>query len=73
MPFLLDSTLAELGERGLSLRLVAHPILAVERGGDGALKRLLGTATGREMPPVQRESYLHIEIAESLAPASARR
>lgn len=66
MPFLLDSTLAELGERGVSLRLVAHPILAVERSGDGALKRLLGTATGREMPPVQRESYLHIELAEQL-------
>lgn len=66
MPFLLDSTLAELGERGVSLRLVAHPILAVERGVDGALKRLLGSATGRELSPVQRESYLHIEIAEKL-------
>ncbi len=52
---------------------MAHPILAVERSGDGALKRLLGTATGREMPPVQRESYLHIEIAEKLGTASARR
>lgn len=66
MPFLLDSTLAELGERGLSLRLVAHPILAVERGSDGTLKRLVGTAVGREMAPVQRESYLHIELAQSL-------
>jgi glutamate dehydrogenase len=71
MPFLLDSTLAELGERGLSLLLVAHPILALERDRDGGLKRLLGAATGREMTPVQRESYLHIEIAQRLG-ASAR-
>jgi len=31
MPFLLDSTLAELNDAGLEVRLVAHPILHVER------------------------------------------
>ena len=31
MPFLLDSTLADLTERGLEIRFVTHPILAVER------------------------------------------
>src|ERR1019366_7782062 len=31
MPFLLDSTLAELAEQGIEPALVAHPILAVER------------------------------------------
>src|SRR5215210_692546 len=34
-PFLLDSTLAALVELGHEPRLVAHPILAVERAADG--------------------------------------
>jgi glutamate dehydrogenase len=66
MPFLLDSTLAELGERGFTISLVAHPIIAVERDTNGTLKRVLGASTGRELPPVQRESLLHIQIANRL-------
>jgi glutamate dehydrogenase len=59
-PFLLDSTLEELRERGIAPRLVAHPILAVERGTDGKLKQLprmpdAATAT-------QRESLIHIHL-----------
>ncbi|PIK72212.1 hypothetical protein CS379_15185, partial [Methylobacterium frigidaeris] len=38
-PFLLESTLAELVARGYQPRLVAHPILGVERDADGALVR----------------------------------
>ena len=66
MPFLLDSTLAELGERGYAIRLVAHPILAVERESSGNLRRVLGAASGREIAPVQRESLLHIHITQRL-------
>ena len=47
MPFLLDSTLAELSEQGLELHLVAHPILAVARDGTGAFARLAGDAGAR--------------------------
>jgi glutamate dehydrogenase len=61
MPFLLDSTLAELVERGLEPRLVAHPILAVERRPDGSLARLLGEALS-ETPRETRESLIHIHI-----------
>ncbi|OYU48062.1 MAG: NAD-glutamate dehydrogenase [Rhizobiales bacterium PAR1] len=66
MPFLLASTLAELGERGWAVTLVAHPILALERDANGALTRLIGASGGREMAPVQRESFLHIHIANTL-------
>ena len=66
MPFLLDSLLAELGERGLAIALVAHPILAVEREPSGKLARLLGASSARELPPVQRESLLHIHISVAL-------
>lgn len=37
MPFLLDSVLGEIKEQGLSVRLVAHPILVVERDQKGKL------------------------------------
>ncbi|HEV7874569.1 MAG TPA: NAD-glutamate dehydrogenase, partial [Enterovirga sp.] len=64
-PFLLDSTLAELTARGLEPRLVAHPIVAVERE-DGRLKRLLGEATeitgGGTEPEARRESIIHIHL-----------
>ncbi len=66
MPFLLDSTLAELNERSYPIALVAHPIIAVEREPAGPLKRLLGVSTGRELAPVQRESLLHIHIGNTL-------
>jgi len=66
MPFLLDSTLADLNERGYGIALVAHPILALERGADGSLMRVLGAASGRELAPVQRESLLHLHIRERL-------
>ena len=38
MPFLVDSVMAELTERGLDIRLVAHPIAAIERDKSGKLK-----------------------------------
>jgi glutamate dehydrogenase len=63
MPFLLDSTLAELNERGLPIDLVAHPILAVERDSAGRLTRLIGVSAGRELAPVQRTSLIHIHVA----------
>ncbi len=66
MPFLLDSTLADLTERGYPLALVAHPILAVERKPDGSLARLIGASQGRELAPVQRESLLHIHVGVAM-------
>ncbi len=53
MPFLLDSTLAEIAEHGLALRLVAHPILSVDRDASGDLRGAEGrsawpAAAGRE-------------------------
>lgn len=66
MPFLLDSTLAELNERGFTLALVSHPILAVERAPNGDLIRLAGAATGRELAPVQRESFIHLHLTNRL-------
>jgi glutamate dehydrogenase len=62
MPFLLDSTLAEIVDSGYEPLLVAHPILAVERDPGGALVRLVGEATGSTRLGVRRESFIHIHL-----------
>jgi glutamate dehydrogenase len=62
MPFLLDSTLADLVDEGYEPYLVAHPILAVERDASGALVRLVGEATGAARLGVKRESFIHVHL-----------
>ena len=62
MPFLLDSTLAEIAELGLSLRLVAHPILSVDRDPSGAFLRLRGEAHGPAHVGGRRESFIHLHL-----------
>ena len=65
MPFLLDSTLVELAERGLELRLVAHPILAVQRDSEGRLRRV-GEAD-HDKGEV-RESLIHLHVGRLVDP-----
>jgi glutamate dehydrogenase len=71
MPFLLDSTLAELVDQGYEPALVAHPILAVERDSDGRLVRLVGEATASTRDDVARESFIHIHV-DRIDDAAAR-
>ncbi|HEX8664169.1 MAG TPA: NAD-glutamate dehydrogenase, partial [Beijerinckiaceae bacterium] len=61
-PFLLDSTLAELTDQSLEPRLVAHPILAVERDGQGKLVRVVGEATAAAPVGARRESFIQIHL-----------
>src|SRR6266576_4197534 len=72
MPFLFDSTMAELAEQGSEVTLVAHPIMAVERDEQGKLLRLYG-----ELPPEglkgERESLIHLHIAGVDADADRQR
>jgi glutamate dehydrogenase len=72
MPFLLDSTLAEIAEQGLELRLVAHPIVAVERDAEGRLLRFGGLASKAE-PVLRRESLIHIHVERIIDPARIER
>ena len=62
MPFLLDSTLAEILDQGYEPKLVAHPILALERNAAGALSRFYGEATGHDPGQAKRESFIHIHL-----------
>jgi glutamate dehydrogenase len=67
MPFLLDSVVGELNQRGLDIRLLVHPVFAVERDSAGTLTAFKGAAKdgGRH------ESFIHIHI-EGVAEAARR-
>ncbi|MCP8939781.1 NAD-glutamate dehydrogenase [Alsobacter sp. SYSU M60028] len=67
MPFLLDSTLAELTERGLEIRFVTHPIVAVERDSEGRLLRFAGEALAGAQAGTRRESLIQVHL-ERLSP-----
>ncbi|MBR1326873.1 NAD-glutamate dehydrogenase [Bradyrhizobium ottawaense] len=62
MPFLFDSTMAELAEQGIEVTLVAHPIIAVQRDEQGKLLRFYGEALP-EGARGERESLIHLHIA----------
>ncbi|MDR3422342.1 MAG: NAD-glutamate dehydrogenase [Xanthobacteraceae bacterium] len=59
MPFLVDSVLAELSERGLDIRLVVHPVFTIERDVAGRMTAFKGTRKGEG----HRESFIHVHVA----------
>ena len=59
MPFLLDSVLGELSDRGLSVRFVVHPILSITRDENG---RLIAFHRTHAAPNALRESFIHIHL-----------
>ncbi len=61
MPFLLDSAMAELTARGLDVRMVLHPILAVTRDGKGKLKDV-APRTRAAKDGTQPVSFIHIHV-----------
>src|SRR6266403_2777594 len=72
MPFLFDSTMAELAEQGIEVTLVAHPIIAVERDKQGKLLRFYGE-TLTEGAKGERESLIHFHIARLDADADRQK
>ncbi len=67
MPFLVDSVISEINQRGLDIRLFVHPLFVVERDAAG---RLIGCKAARAVGG-QRESFIHIHI-DGLEDASQR-
>jgi len=57
MPFLVDSVLGELAERGVEVLLVAHPVISVTRDAAGRVMSF-GASNGA----ARRESVIHIHI-----------
>jgi glutamate dehydrogenase len=73
MPFLFDSTMAELSEQGIEVKLVAHPILAVERDAEGRLTHFWGDALTEGAAKGNRESLIHIHVDRIDAEADRRK
>ncbi|MGI9463789.1 MAG: hypothetical protein ACR2OM_07615, partial [Aestuariivirgaceae bacterium] len=71
MPFLFDSMLGLLTERGHEIRLALHPILNVERDRDGRLQKVLPGRTGSATSV--RESFIHIHIERITGKADSNR
>ena len=72
MPFLFDSTMAELAEQGIEVTLVAHPIIAVERNEQGKLLHFYGEALP-EGAKGERESLIYFHIARLDADADRQK
>jgi glutamate dehydrogenase len=58
MPFLVDSVVGELNQRGLDIRLFVHPVFVVERDIAGRLVNFKGARTVGG----QRESFIHVHV-----------
>src|SRR5258705_9397004 len=58
MPFLVDSVLGELADRGIEVLLVAHPVISVTRDAAGRVKSFGENGNGA----ARRESIIHIHI-----------
>ena len=60
MPFLLDSVMGELAERGVEARLVVHPVFSVTRDPSGRLTGFDGLKPPKKK--ASRESFIHIHL-----------
>ncbi len=61
MPFLVDSVLGLLNERGLEIDLVLHPLITVERNNKGGLKAILPDEE-RHADGAAVESFIHLHV-----------
>ena len=66
MPFLVDSVAMEVNRHGLTLHLVIHPIIAVERGSDGSLVGLAADGSKAR----RLESFIHVEVDRTMDKAA---
>ncbi len=83
MPFIVDSVVAELQRRGLTIHVLLHPVALVHRSADGEVVDIHRAGNGPAPSPdpsggrvpegtvVFRESFVHVEV-DRLADAAAR-
>src|SRR5215469_11654580 len=58
MPFLVDSVTMEVNRHGLTLHLIIHPIMPVERDAAGTLRAVAAPGD----PAARPESFIHVEV-----------
>ncbi|MDH3739130.1 MAG: NAD-glutamate dehydrogenase, partial [Alphaproteobacteria bacterium] len=69
MPFLVDSVTAELNYRGLTVHLIIHPIVNIERDKSGKLLGCSGVPNGGTASG-KPESFMHFHVNEQTDPAT---
>ncbi len=57
MPFLVDSVISALNNRGYSVRLLIHPVIAVKRGAKGVITGIAAADADQG-----RESFIHVGL-----------
>ena len=62
MPFLVDSVMAEVTDRGLDIQLVVHPVFTVRRDANGGLNGFAEQASAGE--GTLRESVMQIHVSD---------
>ena len=62
MPFLLDSVLGALNDRGLEIRLVLHPIMTSRKTRSGAISEILPHGADQDQAGIVRESMIQIYV-----------
>src|SRR5438093_8776360 len=65
MPFLVDSVTMEVNRHGLTMHLIIHPIVVVERRADGTLAGL----PAEDAKGARRESFIHVEVDRITEPS----
>ena len=66
MPFLVDSITMEVNRQGLTLHLIAHPVMKLRRDAE---HRLLGVARRPDEAEGRFESLIHVEVDRRTDPA----
>src|SRR5437899_13041056 len=64
MPFLVDSVTMEVNRHGLTLHLIVHPVVVVQRDQDGTLIAV----AAEDAPDARRESFIHVEVDRIIEP-----
>jgi glutamate dehydrogenase len=68
MPFLVDTSTMEINRQGLTLHLIVHPVLVVQRDARGRLQAVRPLQADETDAQAKRESWMHVEVDRLVDP-----
>ena len=69
MPFLVDSVTMAINRLGMVIHLIIHPVLSVERDGQGMLVGIDAPGKGKNGDGRNDDSFMHVEVDRQSDPA----
>ena len=69
MPFLVDTLTMEVYRHGLTMHLIVHPVLRVQRDAQGRLQSLQELGAQADDAQAMNESWMHVEVDRLVDPA----